>query len=203
MWCARRRYAIAFNGEIYNFADLKRELGLDAASLRSRTDTEVLLHAWSRWGPETLDRLVGQFAFALWDRDQERLWLARDRFGEKPLFFHAGREAIVFRVHAACPDRRAFGPARARSGGTDGILDPALRGEPAHRARRLPEASPRAPALRRSRRPRDAPLVRAALPPRPRPPGAYARRQCRGVRSAPRAGVRALPGERRAGSRSS
>jgi asparagine synthase (glutamine-hydrolysing) len=96
MASASGRHAITFNGEIYNYADLRRELGLDPSTLRSRTDTEVLLAAWERWGASALDRLVGQWAFAIHDRVESRLWLARDRFGEKPLYYHANAERLAF-----------------------------------------------------------------------------------------------------------
>lgn len=87
---------ISYNGEIYNFRDLAVELGLDQATLKSRSDTEIILHAWSRWGPEALHRFVGQWAFALYDSRTRRLWLARDRFGEKPLFWHMSGDRLVF-----------------------------------------------------------------------------------------------------------
>jgi asparagine synthase (glutamine-hydrolysing) len=90
------RYVASFNGEIYNFRDLRRECGLGPNDLRSQSDTEVLLAAWERWGEECLRRLVGQFAFALYDRVDRRLWLVRDRFGEKPLFYHRDGKALVF-----------------------------------------------------------------------------------------------------------
>jgi asparagine synthase (glutamine-hydrolysing) len=90
------RFAVTFNGEIYNYMDLRRELGLDPARLRSRTDTEILLAAWERWGERSLDRLVGQWAFAIHDRAESRLFLARDRFGEKPLYYHANRNRLAF-----------------------------------------------------------------------------------------------------------
>ena len=90
-----QRYWITFNGEIYNFPDLREELGLDASDLRSGTDTEVLLEAWKHWGPEALSRCVGQFAFGLWDAQNETLFLARDRFGEKPLFWHRRQDGGI------------------------------------------------------------------------------------------------------------
>jgi asparagine synthase (glutamine-hydrolysing) len=90
------RFAVTFNGEIYNYADLRRELGLDPSSLRSKTDTEVLLAAWERWGEGALARMVGQWAFAIYDRVELRLWLVRDRFGEKPLYYHTNGERLAF-----------------------------------------------------------------------------------------------------------
>jgi asparagine synthase (glutamine-hydrolysing) len=90
------RWLVTFNGEIYNYRDLCDELGVDRKSLRSTGDTEVLLLAWERWGPEALQRMVGQWAFAMVDTRESRLWLARDRFGEKPLYFHRGPDALAF-----------------------------------------------------------------------------------------------------------
>ena len=90
------RFIISFNGEIYNHTDLRKEMALRPSDLRTRSDTEVLLRAWQLWGRDCLDRLVGPFAFALWDKQQDELWLVRDRFGEKPLFYHEGDEAWSF-----------------------------------------------------------------------------------------------------------
>ncbi|HKX28283.1 MAG TPA: asparagine synthase (glutamine-hydrolyzing), partial [Blastocatellia bacterium] len=80
----RRRW-IVFNGEIYNYRELRAELS--DYPYRSRTDTEVILAAYQRWGEACLDRLIGMFAFLLWDAHTERLWAARDRFGVKPLYY--------------------------------------------------------------------------------------------------------------------
>ena len=96
MWSAGGRYLISFNGEIYNYKDMRRELGMEASDLRSTSDTEVLLIAWERWGAGALQRLVGQWAFAIYDTEERRLWLARDRFGEKPLFYHRDSAALTF-----------------------------------------------------------------------------------------------------------
>ena len=81
------RCTIAFNGEIYNFQELRRELESSGARFASRSDTEVILEAYKRWGVDCLMRFNGMFAFALWDHAQQRLLLARDRAGEKPLFY--------------------------------------------------------------------------------------------------------------------
>ncbi len=96
MRSASGRLLISHNGEVYNFRDLSQELGLGAADLQSKSDTEVVLHAWERWGTGALDRMVGQWAFALYDRLEGRLWLARDRFGEKPLFYHHRAGILTF-----------------------------------------------------------------------------------------------------------
>src|SRR5262245_3360532 len=90
------RYLITFNGEIYNYEEVRDELGVERRAIRSQTDTEILLLAWERWGAQALPRLVGQWAFAVFDRGERRLWLARDRFGEKPLFYHESMDALVF-----------------------------------------------------------------------------------------------------------
>ncbi|MFN4114438.1 MAG: XrtA/PEP-CTERM system amidotransferase [Sphingomonadaceae bacterium] len=80
------RAVIVFNGEIYNFRELRRELEGEGARFRTDGDTEVILAAWQRWGADCLPRLHGMFAFALYDLDRRELFLARDRLGVKPLF---------------------------------------------------------------------------------------------------------------------
>jgi asparagine synthase (glutamine-hydrolysing) len=78
---------IVFNGEIYNFPDLRQEMARAGVSFRTRSDTEVLLELWRARGPATLERLNGMFAFAVHDAAHQRLFLARDRLGKKPLFY--------------------------------------------------------------------------------------------------------------------
>jgi asparagine synthase (glutamine-hydrolysing) len=78
---------IVFNGEIYNFADLRQELMAQGHAFRTHSDTEVILAAYREWGMDCLSRLNGMFAFALYDSRQRQLFLARDRAGEKPLFY--------------------------------------------------------------------------------------------------------------------
>ncbi|MDX2287728.1 MAG: asparagine synthase (glutamine-hydrolyzing) [Hyphomicrobiaceae bacterium] len=78
---------IVFNGEIYNFRDLRRQLEGQGARFKTTGDTEVLLEAYRYWGPDCLERLDGMFAFCILDRPRRRLFLARDRFGEKPLHY--------------------------------------------------------------------------------------------------------------------
>jgi asparagine synthase (glutamine-hydrolysing) len=99
MFSASGRLAITFNGEIYNHAELRAELERagSAPRWRGRCDTEVLLAAISAWGVRrTLERSVGMFAFALWDRSEQTLILARDRLGEKPLYYGSAGRTFLF-----------------------------------------------------------------------------------------------------------
>ena len=88
MWNEDHSVVIVFNGEIYNFPELKPKLlALGHVFRTDHSDTEGILHAWESWGPDCLQHLSGQFAFALWDRKQQTMFLARDRMGEKPLYY--------------------------------------------------------------------------------------------------------------------
>jgi asparagine synthase (glutamine-hydrolysing) len=79
------RYVIVFNGEIYNFPELRHFLGASGAKFRTRSDTEVILEAYRQWGPKVVDHLHGMFAFVIWDRHRRLAFGARDRIGIKPL----------------------------------------------------------------------------------------------------------------------
>jgi len=97
MVSASGRYIIAYNGEIYNFTELRRELEATGLIFKGHSDTEVLLEACSRWGvEETVSRLIGMFAFALWDRQDKRFTLVRDRMGIKPLYWGWSGKRLVF-----------------------------------------------------------------------------------------------------------
>ena len=78
---------VVYNGEIYNFQELRRQLESHGHRFKTRSDTEVLVHGWEEWGEELPQHLRGMFAFALWDRSQGRLFVARDHFGIKPLYY--------------------------------------------------------------------------------------------------------------------
>lgn len=87
---------VVFNGEIYNYRELRHELRSLGHIFYSDSDTEVLLAAWYQWGSAALRRFVGMFAFALYDRRTHTLTLARDAFGIKPLFYHVGSDSVIF-----------------------------------------------------------------------------------------------------------
>ncbi|MGE3520999.1 MAG: asparagine synthase (glutamine-hydrolyzing) [Vicinamibacterales bacterium] len=93
MVSASGRYWIAFNGEVYNYVELRQELR--AYPFRTRTDTEVVLAAYERWGAACLDRFIGMFALLIWDTEQRRLFAARDRFGVKPLYYYRTADALL------------------------------------------------------------------------------------------------------------
>ena len=94
MFSHDQRYCITFNGEIYNFAELKSQL--DNYPYTNQTDTEVILAAYQRWGTACLEKLDGMFVFAIWDRVERELFIARDRLGIKPLYFFKQGEKLLF-----------------------------------------------------------------------------------------------------------
>ena len=93
---AQAGLALTFNGEIYNFRELRSELESNGFQFQRDSDTEVLLRAYQHWGVHCVHHLRGQFAFAVWDAANERLFLARDRFGEKPLYVHESNGGLYF-----------------------------------------------------------------------------------------------------------
>jgi asparagine synthase (glutamine-hydrolysing) len=87
---------IVFNGEIYNFLELRGQLIAAGHQFRSKTDTEVILHGYEQWGDDVVKKLRGMFAFAIWDGRRRRMLLARDRVGKKPLFYHYDGHRLFF-----------------------------------------------------------------------------------------------------------
>lgn len=96
------RYWIAFNGEIYNYRELREELIDLGFGFTSASDTEVLLNAWIAWGTRALERLNGPFAFCIFDRTSRTLALARDRFGKRPLYYLHDGQGLVFGSEMKC-----------------------------------------------------------------------------------------------------
>ena len=90
------RYTIVFNGEIFNYKELRKDLEAKGIKFRSQSDTEVLLYLYIEEGPNCCRKLNGFFAFAVYDKDQEELFLARDRFGVKPLYWYADDDVLIF-----------------------------------------------------------------------------------------------------------
>ena len=106
MASADGRYVLVYNGEIYNFRELRAELG---GAWRSDSDSEVILAAYARWGKAFLQRLRGMFALGIWDREERKLLLARDRLGVKPLYYALHGGGVLFgsrprALFAYCPD---------------------------------------------------------------------------------------------------
>ena len=127
------RYVITYNGEVYNYVELRTELERLGARFTSSCDTEVLANGFAVWGRDCLERLNGMFAFAIYDRVSGELFCARDRLGVKPLRLHGRRASLRVRL-------RAEGPAR---GGTRRAEARPRRGLLVHRARvRRPGAKP-------------------------------------------------------------
>ena len=100
------RYILTYNGEVYNYRELRAELKSKGFKFRGQSDSEVVLSALSFWGKEALLKLNGMFAFALWDRQKKRLLLARDRYGIKPLYYsiHSGRISFASEIKAIIQD---------------------------------------------------------------------------------------------------
>lgn len=90
------RYTIVYNGEVYNYRELKIILEKQGYAFRSQSDTEVILAAYDAWGTNCLEYFDGMFAFAIWDEKEQLLFAARDRFGEKPFYYHIDKEQFVF-----------------------------------------------------------------------------------------------------------
>lgn len=96
IWNENRSAVIVFNGEIYNYRDLAAELVAAGHNFRTRSDTETILHAYEQYGDDCVQHLRGMFAFAIWDLAKHRLLLARDRLGEKPLYYYSDGHFLAF-----------------------------------------------------------------------------------------------------------
>lgn len=90
------RFVITFNGEIYNYIELKEKLIQSGINFKSNSDTEVLLHMYAQYGEDCLDQIDGMFAFAIWDKIKLELFCARDRFGEKPFYYNLSNGEFTF-----------------------------------------------------------------------------------------------------------
>jgi asparagine synthase (glutamine-hydrolysing) len=96
MLSADGRYVVSYNGEVYNFRELRAELQARGRKFRSTSDTEVIVEGFSEWGASAIERFNGMFALALWDRKERRLLLTRDRFGIKPMYVARGGNTVIF-----------------------------------------------------------------------------------------------------------
>ena len=96
IWNEEKSCCIVFNGELYNFLDLRPKLQELGHTFSTRSDTEVVLHAYTEWGTSCLQHLRGMFAFAIWDKREKRLFIARDRIGEKPLYYYRDKDRLLF-----------------------------------------------------------------------------------------------------------
>src|ERR671918_743056 len=90
------RIWVTYNGEIYNHADVRRQLEAAGHRYKTRSDTETIVHAYEEWGDECVHRFRGMFAFAIWDAPKRRLLLARDRLGVKPLYWARSGDRLLF-----------------------------------------------------------------------------------------------------------
>ncbi len=116
--------AIAFNGEIYNHREIRRELERLGHRFRSHCDTETVLRAFLEWDTECFARMRGMFAVALWTESRKRLVLVRDRMGIKPLYYYRSGDDVVFRQRA---EGDPGAPGRAAAAGPGGAGSPTFR----------------------------------------------------------------------------
>jgi len=91
-----KNFVLVFNGEIYNYLEIARELKELGHQFNSQTDTEVILHAYEEWQEKCLDHFSGMWAFALWDRKKKELFCALDRWGVKPFYYHLDQDKFIF-----------------------------------------------------------------------------------------------------------
>ena len=103
MVCPNNRYVLSYNGEIYNFLELRKELETLGCSFRSQSDSEIVLNSFAHWGTNCLQKFNGMFAFVIWDRKEKILTLARDRYGIKPLYYSKQGNTFFF-----CSEQKAI-----------------------------------------------------------------------------------------------
>ena len=96
MYSKKFNTAVMFNGEIFNHAELRKELESLGYKFKTTSDTEVLLSAYHKWGPNCQKKFNGMWAFAIWDQSKKKLFISRDRFGVKPLYYLKTRERFYF-----------------------------------------------------------------------------------------------------------
>ena len=96
MWDGDHRFCLVYNGEVYNYLELRTELSRLGHRFVTRSDSEVVIEAFKQWGLDALERFNGMFAFALYDARKETLWLVRDRFGVKPLYYYSEQDTLLF-----------------------------------------------------------------------------------------------------------
>ncbi len=96
MFSSDKKLVIVHNGEIYNFNEIKKELIKKGYKFRSRTDTEVILYSYKEWGPDCVKKFNGMWAFCIYDKEKNILFLSRDRFGIKPLYYYFKKGRFIF-----------------------------------------------------------------------------------------------------------
>ena len=96
MFSKDKRYVLSYNGEIYNFNEIRLELESKGYQFKSQTDSEVVLYAFANWGTDCVKKFNGMFAFAIWDNKEQSLHLARDRYGIKPMYYAQYGNTFIF-----------------------------------------------------------------------------------------------------------
>ncbi len=117
---ASGRYVIIFNGEIYNYAEVKPQLS--DYPFRTNGDTEVILAGYIRWGADCLSRLRGMFTIAIWDKQDRELFIARDRLGVKPLYYYHDEKQFIFASESTRHFNHRKNKSQNRSNGDSGIF---------------------------------------------------------------------------------
>jgi asparagine synthase (glutamine-hydrolysing) len=122
MYSEDGQIALVFNGEIYNYVELRAELAAFGYQFVTQSDTEVLLRAYEHWQTDCVNRLRGMFAFALWDKGRDRYFMARDRFGKKPLYICQTESGFFLRLGNQGNTYHSMYGARIRHAVADGLF---------------------------------------------------------------------------------